>query len=285
MPAVGPYGIEQFDAAGVIGNYLAAKENRIRSMILQKQLEAQDRAEARQAGVDKAVSAYLAGEDAASSPSAAGAVQPTPAATRQPNAAAREKLIRTLIAIDPERVGQFIDVFSKMDEAQANQFKQRNTRIMQIAAGVLQLPPDQRPAAIQQAMPELKELGFNDQQLAGFDPSGQNLRGMIAGHMDMERIASFVKPNFMNVNGEVVDENALARGDSSPVRYRSEYIDTDQGLARRPGGGASGAVPPPPAIGEVRQGYRFEGGEPGDPKSWKKVGGPSASPTGGFPGD
>lgn len=267
MPTAGPYGIVQFDAPGIISAYQNAQANRIQLMILQKQEERAERADRRQEGVQKAVAEYMKPKPPpAASPQPQGApsdpLAPLPAtqppaaapAAPQPSAADREKLFSTLLALDPQVAGQYMDAFSKMDQAQVDQFKVKNEGIMQVAAGLMQLDPSQRKAALQQAAPQLQQYGFTPEQIAGFDPSDQNLRQLIVGHMDAEKIAQFVKPDYMNVNGEVVDQNALARGDKSPVRYRSEYIDTDQGLARRPGGGAQPPILTDDDIERLEQG-------------------------------
>lgn len=235
MPAIGPYGIEQFDAAGVIGAYQQARENRIRSLIFQKQMEREEAEAERQKGVQAAIARYAV-PGAVSADTAAGTTtgSPAPASAARGN---RQQLFNDLMTIDFDTAVKMADAFGKMDKAQLDQANQRRERIMQIAAGVMQLEPSQRRAALQESAQELQELGFTPEHVANFDPSDQNLRKLILNGMDMERIAQSVKPDFMNVNGEVVDENALARGDKDPVRYRSEFIDTDQGLARRPGAG------------------------------------------------
>lgn len=206
MADSGPYGITQFDAAGVIGNYMAMKENRIRQMLEQKQLERLDKQMKNEDAAQKAIQSYYGPQsspDAPGSPTGGSVVSgapPTsmgaPGASTGSNAAAREKLIGSLMALDPEKANQYIEAFSRMDKQQVDAFNQKNLRIMQVAAGLMQLPAEQRKAALQQSAPELQQLGFTPDQVANFDPSDDNLRSLVAGHMDAERIAQFVKPEY-----------------------------------------------------------------------------------------
>lgn len=278
MPQAGPYGITQFDAAGVIGNYQAMQENRVRMMILQKQMEREQHKSEVQSGIAAAISRYNSGEsDAPAAPGAApgaapadatgaaGAVSaysPPASPSAQPgvhhSGADREKLFGQLMSLDTEVAGNVMDAFSKMDKATADQAANKNLRMMQIAAGVMQLPYEQRRAALQQAAPELQSIGLSPEQITGFDPTDQKLRQMVAQGMDVERISKFVLPDLMNVNGDVIDTQAVGHGDSRP-RYRSEFIDTPQGLARRP---TSGAPPQTLTDDDI---IRMEGGQTGPP--------------------
>jgi hypothetical protein len=258
----GPYGITQFDAAGVIGNYQRSQANRIQMMLAQKELEAQQKQEQKQEGVQKAVSAYLGGQKEADAPapaaapspvaglrSAASAVpaaygaapqtQPSPAASGQPPAAPpsgpdnadREKLFSTLLAIDPQVASQYMDAFAKMDGTQARQFAQKNDHIIQLMGGLAQLPAEQRKAAIQQEAPQLQQLGYTQEQIASFDPSDDNLRSEMAKHMDAQKVAEFVKPDLMTVKDSVIDKNHPERGAvyTAPADYKQFSVHNADG--------------------------------------------------------
>ncbi|SFI39994.1 hypothetical protein [Bradyrhizobium sp. Gha] len=59
--------------------------------------------------------------------------------------------------------------------------------------------------------------------------------------------------------------DAIARGaDSAAVRRRLQQNGID------PSGLDVGQAPPPPKIGEMRDGYSFQGGDPADPNNWWK---------------
>lgn len=268
MAEAGPYGITQFDAAGIINNYQAMKSNRIQMMLQQKQLERMDKQAKDEQGVKKAVSAYLDGSkasDASPSPAAAptaspalsGAVAaysppvdplaplpdkpaaaapaaapaPAPAAAAAPNAADREKLFSTLLAIDPQVATQYMDAFSKMDATQASQFAQKNGQIIQLMGGLTQLPVEQRKAAIQQEAPQLQQLGYTPEQIAGFDPSDDNLRAEMAKHMDAEKVIAFVKPDLMAVNNSVIDKNHPEKGAvyTAPTEFKQFAVHNADG--------------------------------------------------------
>jgi hypothetical protein len=164
-------------------------------MYEQKQLEQLDRQTKNEAAVQKAVAAYytkpLSGfataryaPSAPADPLAPLPDQPDGAAASQPDPAARQRLISTLLAIDAPTAEKYMNVFSAMDKSQAEQVALRNTHAMQIMGGLLQLPLAQRQTAIQQAAPELQQLGYTQQQVSGFVPSDENLRSELAKHMD-----------------------------------------------------------------------------------------------------
>jgi hypothetical protein len=238
----GPYGITQFDAAGVIGAYQQAQQNRIQMMVLQKQQERLDREDKKQSAISRVVADAYGDKPDAPAAAPTTAVQPSapaistaPPASTQPrmSGAAREKLISQLMVIDAPTAEKYIELFGKMDEAQVKQFSQRNDRIMQLMGGLTQLPLAERKAAIQQEMPQLQELGYTPEQIAGFDPSDQNLRSEMARHMDASKVAEFVKPDLMAVssNTSVIDKNHPESGAvfTSPADYHTFMVHNADG--------------------------------------------------------
>lgn len=216
MAEGGPYGITQFDAPGIIGAYQSAQRNRIQMMMEQKQLEQLDRTTKNEAAVQKAVAAYYsnssqASPQAATAPPAASApadpLAPLPAQPAAPTAVPaaaptgdRQALFSHLMAIDAPTAEKYVNLFASMDKQQAEQAALKNTHAMQVMGGLLQLPVNQRQAAIQQAMPELQQIGYTPQQIANFVPSDENLRSEMAKHMDADKLMSFVKPEISAVS-------------------------------------------------------------------------------------
>jgi hypothetical protein len=206
MADAGPYGITQFDAAGVINNYQAAQQNRVQMMIAQKQLERLTKQTNNETATSNAVAAYYGGGNssptspqpttASASPTGSTVPGASTAPPAAPNAASREKLFSTLLAIDPETATHYMDAFAKMDKAQIDRYTQVSSRVVQLAGGLLQLPQAQRAAALQRHAPEAQQLGYTPEQLAQVDLSDNGLRQIMVGHMDADKIAAFVKPEY-----------------------------------------------------------------------------------------
>jgi hypothetical protein len=271
MAAVGPYGIEQFDASGIIGAYQNAQQNRIRMMYEQKQLEQLDRQTKNEAAVQKAVAAYYtkppqASPQPATAPSAPADPlaplpdQPTATAASQPDPAARQRLISTLLAIDAPTAEKYMNVFSAMDKSQAEQVALRNTHAMQIMGGLLQLPLAQRQTAIQQAAPELEQLGYTPQQVAGFVPSDENLRSELAKHMDANKLITFVKPeiNAVTQGGSLVQSTPSGQ---TKTLYETPTVAGPNGEVFPRPGAMSTAIPTvqtPQEAAKLPPGTRFK---------------------------
>lgn len=65
---------------------------------------------------------------------------------------------------------------------------------------------------------------------------------------------------------------------------RGKFVGPQSEYYRRYGSGAPAPQPKAlPKVGEVRGGFRFNGGDPGNKANWIKVGGGSGNATGGFP--
>jgi hypothetical protein len=286
MAEAGPYGITQFDVAGVVGAYQQSQANRIQMMIAQKQMERIDKETKNEDAASKAVSAYYS-----PTPNASGAAPTTGAAPgtapgagpAMPNAAARQKLIGTLMAIDPATAEKYMNVMAGMDKDQATRAAQTNAQIMQVMGGLLQLPPEQRKAAIQQQAPQLQQLGYTPDQLAGFDPSDQNLRSQMAQHMDADKLLSFVKPE-INAVGQGGSLQQTSPSGQTKTLYESPTMAGPNGeVFTRPGAASTMGTNLP----HVTNKQEYDALPPGtqflDPQgNHRQKGGQSVAPAGGF---
>jgi hypothetical protein len=285
MAGIGPYGIEQFDAPGVIANMQNTQFNRVRMMMAQKQLEMTERQMNIQAGTMQALQAYAAslnggssggayGTGAGSSSGASGSAtsnsgasntgstqsvsggSPAPV-TSMPHAADvveaptgpydrngiptagemanRQRVLTGLAVFNPEMASQLSDTFKNMDVGQVAAVTARHTRIAQLAAGALQLPQNERAAFIQQHAAELQSLGMPAQNIANFNPTDGNLRGLVAEGMDIERVAQFSRPDVVSVRegGAAVTVNP---DETSTTNYESPVMHGPNGevFARPP---------------------------------------------------
>lgn len=296
---MGPFGIEPVDIGGIIQGWRQDQSARIQQMLAQRQIDAADR----QAERDNSIRTVLARAYGGGTPGAGASAAPSPAAATAPQAGAaqpaaaaprpqgnRDEMFRDLLAIDPQTAFQYMRAFNEMDEAQFNRVTRTNGALAREAYRLQSLPPDQRRAALRQAAPQLMQMGLSQEQLDGFDPTDENLGVIINQATDLDDLASRARPDWMNIEGELLDRNALARGEY-PVRFRSQYMTGPAGIYERPNAGLvrpdaapQPAEPPPTRAGEIRNGYRYRGGPLGDPNSWEPVqGGPSQPATGGFP--
>ena len=289
----GPYGITQFDAAGVINNYQAMQQNRIQSLLLQKQTEKLERDAQTSAGIQAALSRYTGGKDesaAASSPSrpsggAGGAALPeapaassaAPSAPRRPTAADRERLFSELMALDPQAAGQVFDAITKMDESQAKAASVKNELLGNAAQHLLGLAPDQRAAELQRIAPILiEQAGIDPEKLRSFDPTNDTqLKFLVGQARDIEKIIESSQPKLRNVGvGDVVIDEK-----TGSTVYESPVVQGPGGeIFSRPG---AMSTKPPTATGPNGEKIQL------NPQSgqWEPVEGGQGSGSGGFPGN
>jgi hypothetical protein len=79
-----------------------------------------------------------------------------------------------------------LESIGKLDEAQRKAARENAEDVGGFAAGLMQAPPEQRKAIIAQARPILKEKGFSDEQIDGFDPSDANLQALVTSSMGLK---------------------------------------------------------------------------------------------------
>jgi hypothetical protein len=270
---MGPYGITQVDVPGALNALEAARSNRIRQMLLQRQLAQEERALEAQRGVRSAISRYTGGGDAgaASTPAPSGAtgapdalapsvgpgIAPEPAMPSAANLTATPpvaapaagghgdigRLTTELLAIDPEHAPQIIQAFRQMDEGQFEAAQRRNTVLARAAYTLLALPEGERQAEFNRIAPDLiQNGGVTRQQLAGFQITDQNLTHVINQARDVEKLAEEARPQLRNVGpGDVIIDE---RNPNAGPLYESPYVrGADGTLYRRDeaAGGTAGA--------------------------------------------
>ena len=185
---------------------------------------------------------------------------------------------RAGIAMQRERMaGAELDQRAKSDQARIGIDQQRlqqegqlgNARlgIQQQELGITGRKAEQDIAASQFEMDQKRHIASLQQQYA--DPN--------ASEEDRQRIATQLwafnqqsaRDRYITVSGgKVVDQNGMLV--DQPGRLydtkTQRYVDDAQASESQPA-----AQRKAPAVGEVRSGYRFKGGNPADQNSWEKV--------------
>lgn len=223
-----PYNITEVDVPGMLTAYGAARSNRLREMLLNRQIAIQDSQLRTQAGVRAVLSRYPGGSEpnaplpisaesssqapaallpsrgmadlaevygnpdvswAGAQPSRSAASPASPAPAQVDEEARRMELFRSLMALDPEEAGNVAQAFGHMDETQRNAATRRNSVLGRAAMHLLSLPQEQRSAEFQRIAPELIELGgVSTHQLARFELTDANLNHVLTQARDIEKI-------------------------------------------------------------------------------------------------
>lgn len=75
---------------------------------------------------------------------------------------------------------------SGLDATKRKAAKENAEEIGGFAQAIANVPYEQRKAILQQAAPILQQKGFTPEQIAGFDPTDEALRGLVASAMDLK---------------------------------------------------------------------------------------------------
>ena len=160
------------------------------------------------------------------------------------------------------------DKWSKLDGMQKKQAEEESKIFGNAALDILNRPPEQRGAAIAAYAQQLGTQYPEVAQIVQLPPEQQEaaLRAAVAEAQMVEKLIGLEQPKYM----------AVAR-DADMVNLKDPAAIAEFGRMReeRLAG---------PQAGTVEDGFRFKGGDPGDPNNWEKVGGPTQSASGNFPG-
>lgn len=310
----GPYGITQVDVPGIYGAYQQMQENRIRMMLVQKQMDAAERDAQKQKGVSEAIRRYAPGgaqeapatsyakpsdvapEDQAllryASPDQLTGQPPARPAPRRPEGD-RRQLFNDLLALDPETAGQVATALKSMDEATVSQEKQRNDQLGTFAFHILY---DERgnprseadmAAIYRQVAPQIIESGlFSEEEVGAFQPSREGLLQILRQAQDIDKLIQITKPDLMAVGPmEVLIDK---RNPEAGAVFKSPVPKIAQGpngetvlLEYEDGqGGDLPRVSTPEEAKSLPPGSQFI---MPDGRIGTVPGGPAASPPGGFP--
>jgi hypothetical protein len=91
---------------------------------------------------------------------------------------------------DPELAGQVIKHMGDLDENGRKAFGQKTSVAAALSLAASHLPLDQRQAYIDDHAPLLREAGWTNDEIGGFDPHDDNLKGMIAIGVGADKILS-----------------------------------------------------------------------------------------------
>jgi hypothetical protein len=272
-----PYGITEVDLPGVYGAVQNQRNGRIQQMLAERQLTLAEQAAERASRIETTL-ARIGGREApgkpqgglasAYSPSApaaapqaapaapAAAAQPQPggvapaaaAAPQQTASLIPQEILQELATLGPEGI-QAANSLRQLNAAQLSQVSSQLAAITPLLIQARQKPADQRRAFVDASRPDLRALGFTDEQISSYPLDDQHLDSRIALGTPVAQAIEASRPNWHVVEGEVINFNRLPTGtESDPVGYRSPYMSSQAGIFTRPGAGVNRPSEPAPVL-------------------------------------
>lgn len=276
---MGPYGIEQVNVPGLLAAYSSGRAQRVEQMMNQRKMAREEAEEERQIRRDSALAKVFAPQTKGGDPASGGAAPAATAAGASPPATLvdpaqlpprtdgltiNQDALRELFTYDPGTAKQVQDMVFSANKQQFEQAQRNGEAMATVAWRLKQMPPEARAAELQAWAPQLQQIGLTPEMLARADLTDAGLDRYYATGRKLSEIIAENKPQYM----------AIPPG-GSVVNVR------DPAAVSALNSGQPSAAPQP---GTIDGGYRFNGGDPADPKSWSPVGGPTPAASGGFPG-
>lgn len=190
-----PYGITQVDVPGILGVYESAKSNRLRDMQVKRQWDREDRDEERRIkreGIMARIYQPKGGDPASTAPSPSGGgfearmnqdpgapaqlVSPAQLPPRTDGLRINPQALEELYAFDPEEAMKVQTAVYNFDKTRLDALRKNGEQIQAVAYHLSQMPPEQRQAELQAALPVLREMGIDPEALTNADLSDAGLQ-------------------------------------------------------------------------------------------------------------
>lgn len=198
-----------------------------------------------------------------------------------------------LMMLDPELAGKIGDALKTVSDIDLKRTQDKNDKLGLAAHWLLKYPPDQRKGLLATVAPQLLAAGWTEAEIANADLSDNGLNGYQGMAIDFDKMidneladrefrAGKVTP--IPAEGSAVRTAPTFDAQGNLTGMKSEYV---VGGAPDAGGGTPAAGDGKPAgplkPGDVKNGYRFKGGNPNVKENWEPAGGGAGNSVGGFP--
>lgn len=205
-----PYGITEVDVPGALAAYQNNQDRRVQRLLATRQ-DTREQAEfdrgervanawakfsqRGQGGVQGAASAY--GQEA--TPQGAAPPQQAPQPDYDPwqDDAAQQELLSTLTALDPQQAMQVRTAMRQSSKEERDHAAESWSSIGNAAFQLRQMPPADRPAALQRQLPILQSLGVPQELLSQIDLTDAGLESYVTHARDLEAVIRGSTPTVM----------------------------------------------------------------------------------------